>query len=71
MDVGRGFCPRGGSQLLGTAEAMPGLVAVRAGTLDQPGNYVPHIDFYTSRENSRDTMDANLPKFKHAPPPRS
>lgn len=67
-DVSRGFCPLCGSQLCGTVERMPGLVAIRAGTLDDPGAYQPAIDLYTSRAPHWDAMNPDLPKFAEMPP---
>ncbi|HPT49755.1 MAG TPA: GFA family protein [Accumulibacter sp.] len=66
--VSRGFCPRCGSQLFGQVEVMPGLLAIRAGTLDDPGLYQPAIDLYTARAQSWDFMDPTLPKFPEMPP---
>jgi hypothetical protein len=47
---------------------MPGLLAIRAGTLDDPGLYQPAIDLYTARAQSWDFMDPTLPKFPEMPP---
>lgn len=67
--VSRGFCPNCGSQLFGKVELMPGLLAIRAGTLDDPALYKPALDLYTSRAPHWDAMDADLPKFAEMPPP--
>ena len=69
-EVRRGFCPVCGSQLLGTIEVIPHLVAIRAGTLDQPKEFIPHLDLYTSSANYWDFMDPKLPKFEKSPPMR-
>ncbi len=66
--VTRGFCPHCGSQLFGKVEAMPGLIAIRAGSLDDPSQYKPQLDLYTSRAPAWDSMDPALPKFAEAPP---
>lgn len=61
----RGFCPQCGSQLFGNA--MPGAIAVRAGSLDDPAQYRPEMDVFTSRAPAWDCMDAALPKFETLP----
>ncbi|MBL8393466.1 MAG: GFA family protein [Candidatus Accumulibacter sp.] len=66
--VSRGFCPGCGSQLFGTVEQMPGLLAIRAGTLDDPSLFQPAIDLFTSRAPAWDFMDPKLPKFPEMPP---
>lgn len=68
-NVSRGFCPTCGSQVLGKVELMPGLLAIRAGSLDDPGLYQPGIDLYTARAQAWDVMAPNLPKFPLMPPP--
>ena len=64
----RGFCPNCGSQLFGRPDAMPGLIAVRAGTLTDLSQYKPQIDIFTSRAPAWDCMDPTLPKFAEMPP---
>jgi hypothetical protein len=67
-DVSRGFCPICGSQVCGSVELMPGLVAIRAGTLDDPSQFKPAIDLYTSRTQPWDFMSPELLKFPQMPP---
>lgn len=64
----RGFCPNCGSQLFGKPDAMPGFIAVRAGSLNDPSQYKPQVDIFTSRAPAWDTMDSALPKFPEMPP---
>jgi hypothetical protein len=66
--VNRGFCPTCGSQLFGKPEGMPDMIAIRAGTLDDPSQYKPQIDLYTSHCTDWDVMDESLPKFPKMPP---
>lgn len=66
--VRRGFCPNCGSQMFGKPAAMPGLIAVRAGSLDEPSQYKPQVDIFSSRAPAWDAMDPALPKFPGMPP---
>lgn len=65
--IARGFCPSCGSQLFGKLELMPGMLGVRAGTLDDPAAFHPTLDFHTSSAAPWDAMDPQLPKFPGAP----
>ena len=67
-EVGRGFCTSCGSQLFGFPALMPGLIGIRAGTLDNPADYKPGADIFTSRAAPWDHMDPALPKFEELPP---
>jgi hypothetical protein len=65
--VKRGFCPACGSQTFGISEAMPGMFAIRAGSLDNTSAYKPQIDIFTSRASEWDVMDQSLPKAPEMP----
>lgn len=67
--VYRGFCPNCGSQLFGRLELMPGMLGIRAGSLDDPSAFAPALDFYTASAAPWDHMNPALPKFAHAPVP--
>lgn len=66
--VHRGFCPECGSQLVGKVDVMPGLIAVRAGSLDDPSLYKPTLDLFTSHAQTWDVMNPDLAKFAETPP---
>jgi len=66
--VDRGFCPVCGSHLFGKLEIMPGMLFIRAGTLDDPASYKPALDFFTASAAPWDPMDPALPKFPRSPP---
>ncbi len=66
--VHRGFCPNCGSQLFGKTDMIPGFIAVRAGTLDDPSQYKPALDLFTAHASHWDAMDPALPKFEELPP---
>jgi hypothetical protein len=67
--VHRGFCPNCGSALYSTNEGMPGLVFVRASSLDDPEVFKPQMVVYTTRAASWDHMDQGLPAFPAMPEP--
>lgn len=66
--LARGFCPNCGSQLFGKPGAMPGMLGIRAGSLDDTSNYKPQSDIFSSRAEAWEFMDQNLPKFPEMPP---
>jgi hypothetical protein len=65
--MSRGFCPECGSRLLGKVSAMPDLAMLTAGSLDDPKQYVPQMDIYTSSAQPWDHMNPALPKFPKMP----
>ena len=65
--VSRGFCPNCGSRLFGKTAAMPDLMAVMAGSLDDPSWYQPRMDIYTASAQPWDHMNPQLPKFQKSP----
>jgi hypothetical protein len=58
----RGFCSNCGSQLFAKFSTMPGMVGIKAGTLDHPSNYVPQLDFHVASAAPWDFMNPELPK---------
>lgn len=62
-DVGRGFCPDCGSPILGTIAENPDVVLIMSGSLDDPSQYPPSMDFYTTRAQPWDHMDPALAKY--------
>ena len=66
--VKRGFCPTCGSQMFGIPEVMPGMLAIRAGSLENLSDYEPQMDIYTSHSTVWDVMAEGLPKFPEMPP---
>jgi len=67
--VSRGFCPTCGAALYSTNAGMPGVVFVRASSLDDPEHFRPQMTVYTDRAASWDHMDASLPSFAAMPSP--
>lgn len=63
----RGFCPTCGSPVTMTFSANPAILAVRAGSLDEPARYRPQIVTYTARALPWDHVDPALPAFAGMP----
>jgi len=63
----RGFCPNCGARLFGKSSGMPAIIAITAGSLDDPSRFKPAIDFYTSSAQPWDHMNPQLPKFPKQP----
>ncbi|WP_407276554.1 GFA family protein [Halothiobacillus sp. DCM-1] len=58
----RGFCPTCGSQLFSRFSNLPGMIGTKAGTLNQPSDFVPQMDFYVASAAPWDAMNSALPK---------
>jgi hypothetical protein len=67
--VSRGFCPNCGSAVYSTNSGMPGMVFVRASSLDDPNVFKPQMVVYTDRAASWDYVDPSLPSFAAMPSP--
>lgn len=65
--VSRGFCPNCGSAVYSTNSAMPGMVFVRASSLDDPDVFEPRMVVYTSRAPGWADIDESLPRFAEMP----
>lgn len=66
--VERFFCPVCGCAIHSINSGMPGLVAIRASSLDDPNVVAPQMIVFASRAPSWDVMDAALPSFAEMPP---
>ena len=66
--VSRGFCPNCGSQLFSKSESLPGLIGVRAGSLDDASQYHPHVDIFVSRAAPWDYIPPGAAAFPEMPP---
>jgi hypothetical protein len=65
--VTRVFCPNCGSPLYSKG-ARPGVVMLKAGTLDDPEQFKPMASIYVARAPSWDPPRAGLPVFDGMPP---
>lgn len=68
--VSRGFCSNCGSRLF-SKPPIPELMGIMAGSLDDPSQFQPMIDFYTASAQPWDYMNPDLPKFDKLPPPQN
>ncbi|MEM7502600.1 MAG: GFA family protein [Pseudomonadota bacterium] len=66
--VRRGFCPTCGSAVYSTNSGAPGLLFVRASSLDDPNDFSPQMAVYTSRAPQWASNDDTLPGFDEMPP---
>lgn len=65
--VSRHFCPNCGCAIHSTNSAMPGMVFIRASSLDDPDIVTPQMVVYASRAAAWDYVDPTLPKFDTVP----
>ena len=63
----RGFCPNCGSQLFARFGHLPGMLGIKAGTLNDASHYAPMLDFYVASAPAWDFMNPDLPKKQGAP----
>ena len=63
----RGFCPTCGARLFGKSSATPTIIALYAGSLDEPSVFQPAGDIFTSSAQPWDYMNPDLPKFTRQP----
>ena len=71
QEVARVFCPRCGTGLLARPAARPGVVLIRAGTLDDPEQFNPMACVYVSRAPSWDKPMEGISAFPKARPATS
>lgn len=65
--VSRGFCPTCGSAIYSMNSGMPGMVFVRASSLDDLNVFQPQMVVYTKRAANWDLIDPKLPSFEGMP----
>ncbi len=65
--VSRGFCQDCGSPIYSTNSGMPGMVFVRASSLDNLEDFKPQMRVYTDKAASWDHMDKSMPAFEAMP----
>lgn len=64
--VWRHFCPNCGSPILSKVEAMPGMVLIKAGTLDDMSGLTPSIEVYTDHAAAWVAPIAGAARFAQA-----
>jgi hypothetical protein len=60
--IERGFCPTCGSQVTAKLERLPDVLALQAGSLDDPSIYLPKLDVFTSSAQPWDHMNPSIQK---------
>lgn len=63
----RGFCPTCGSRVVSKNSGHPEMMALTAGSLDDPGIFKPGADIFVDKAPSWVHMDPDLPKFPGMP----
>ena len=66
--VERFFCPTCGAAVLSKNSGMPGLVALRASSLDDLEVFKPQMHVFTERAATWDAREPSLPAFAKMPP---
>jgi hypothetical protein len=66
--VSRHFCPNCGSALFSKNSGMPGILFLRASSLDDPEIFKPQMHVFVGRAASWDRRDPDLPAFDKMPP---
>src|ERR1041384_5190422 len=66
--VVRAFCGACGAAVYSTSSGMPGLVFIRASSLDDPERFVPEMIVYASRAPSWSHLDTELATFAEMAP---
>lgn len=68
QSIDRVFCPVCGTTVFTRPQAMPGMLMVRAGTLDDPSIAAPTMSIYASRAQAWDPPSKTIPAFPEMPP---
>lgn len=63
----RGFCPECGGRISFKSSGIPGMLAITAGSMDDPDAISPSIAVYHKRHASWDHLDPSLPVAEAAP----
>lgn len=71
QEVKRNFCPDCGSPIFSAIAAMPGILAFKAGTLDQPDLVQPVAQLYCDSALPWSSLTAITTRFPRAAPPEA
>lgn len=63
------FCPTCGSPLFGRSSGYPGMMSIRAASLDEPSAFDPQMAVFVKRRQKWDHDMPSLPSFPAMPPP--
>ncbi len=67
-DATRAFCPTCGAGIFARNSAMPGMIFLKASTLDDPNLFSPQMAVYASRAPDWDPAPTHIPAFSKNPP---
>lgn len=62
------FCPNCGSQMFGYSVNRPGVMHLRAGSINEKEHIKPQFNVYASRKLDFVHLDADIPAFDKMPP---
>src|SRR5260370_24929730 len=65
--VTRAFCPTCGAGICSRNDRMPGLIFLRASTLDDPGLFAPQMIVWAARAPAWDPVNPGVPTFAERP----
>src|SRR5215831_1748161 len=65
--VTRAFCPTCGTGIHSRNERIPGLIFLRASTLDDPNLFAPQMIVWAARAPAWDPVNAGVPAFAERP----
>lgn len=65
--ISRGFCKTCGSPVMAKFTTYAGVIAIPAGSLDDPSQHKPTLDMYTSMALPWVALDPDLKKFSESP----
>ena len=68
LGVDRHFCGKCGSPVYSAVGAMPGLLFVKAGTLDDPSTLQPSVHLWCETKQPWVALDPGMPQFPQNPP---
>lgn len=66
-DVTRAFCPTCGTGIYSRNSKMPGLIFLRASTLDDPNLFAPQMIVWAARAPAWDPVNPGVPAFAERP----
>ena len=66
--VERGFCPNCGCQIAARLERLPDVLGLQAGSLDDPSQYKPSMDIFTTRAQPWDQLHPDTRKLAQGLP---
>ena len=65
--VTREFCPNCGTQVLSKAPALPGVMLIKVGTMDDPSMFTPDIAIFTVDKQGFHHVQDAMPAFERMP----